>query len=288
LAPLPELGGRRKKRRRSRQETLTEEERRSLLGSTLGGLAYVGGAIDKPFAAMRGTVAAAGSAVSGDFDQAGEDLKQLLHLIPFSGTVDRQLAKRGIETPVPDEHIYGREVLERFGAPKNRPGAWNEWGKHPEEGFWDVAGLAADLLIAPPALPGLVPLTKAGMAAGKASKAMKEASKLAKKGDSAGALAEIAKGTKAAIKGGAGEEGLGRALGITPAAKAQEIEQGLRGLVGWRAPAFSPWRTLLGGEAFGVMGSRIGIGRDGWQAGFLAGSCPRDRQRGRLACLAVR
>jgi hypothetical protein len=277
----------------------------------------VGGAIDKPFAAMRGTVAAAGSAASGDFDQAGEDLKQLLHLIPFSGTVDRQLAKRGIETPVPDEHIYGREVLERFGAPKNRPGAWNEWGKHPDEAFWDVAGLAADLLIAPPALPGLVPLTKAGMAAGKASKAMKEASKLAKKGDSAGALAEIAKGTKAAIKGGAGEEGLGRALGITPAAKVQEIEQGLRGLIGWRAPAFSPWRTLLGSEAFGVMGagskkaakaveaayygkhspipgirsqfgSRIGIGRDGWQAGFLAGSCPRDRQRGRLACLAVR
>ena len=262
LAPLPALGSvttPKRRRRRVRPETLTEEDRRSLLGSTLGGLAYVGGAIDKPFAAARGAVAAVGDVISGDQDKAGEHAKQLLHLIPFSGTIDRQLAKRGIETPVPDEHIWGREVLESFGAPKNRPGAWSEWKEHPDEAFWDIAGVAADLMIAPPVLPGLMPLTKAGMAAGRMSKGMKAAAKLAKEGKSAEALAEGTKEVGKLLARSGDDIPLaeipGYIPGRTPAMKAKEIEQGLRGVAGLRAPAFSPWRMLLGDEPFAVMGA---------------------------------
>jgi hypothetical protein len=267
---------------------LTEEERASILGRMAGGLAYVGGAIDKPFAAARGAVAAAGDLARGDTRKAGEHAKQFLHLIPFSGTFQDEFEAAGI--PVPEEHIWGREVLESLGAPKNRPGAWDEWGKHPEEAFWDIAGIAADLAIAPPVLPGLLPLTKLGRAAGKASEAMIEAAKyapktgkvaeemtraakaLAAKGDTAAAEKMLAsvKGDPAKAIGirakelaeltaKGGEIPLtdipGYVAGATPALKVKEIEQGLRGLVGWRAPAFSPWRAILGDQPFGIMGA---------------------------------
>ena len=58
--PLSILPHPRRRVKRARRETLSEQERASLLKGALGGLAYVGGAIDKPFAATRGLVASVG------------------------------------------------------------------------------------------------------------------------------------------------------------------------------------------------------------------------------------
>jgi len=259
---LPALPGRAPQRRRRRPlpPSITEEERRNILGRALGGLAYIGGAIDKPFAATRGTVAAIGSALSGKPRKAKEDIKQLLHLIPFSGTFREQFTEMGI--PVPEEHIWGREVLERFGAPRNKPTGISGWKRDPAEAFWDVAGIATDLFLAPPFLPGLLPVTAKGAKIGRlGQKALKEIDEFAQLGKTEQALTKATQLAKPSIGLKAGEEGLkelqklpSRLLGTTPAAKIAEVEAGERALLGLR-PTWGVWSTLLGKHPIATFGT---------------------------------
>lgn len=186
--------------RRRRDPELTPEEERSLLGTALSGIAYLGGAIDKPWAATRGLV-------------GGGGLEQLLHAVPFSESLGF----------APKKKYGGRELLEMAGiAPRNVKGL----------DPWDVAGLGLEMVLGPP-LPGgpAIALTKAGRAAALGGKVAKGVPKLA-------AAAKQAKALGIPL-GKAGAAKTGRILGSTPAAYAKEIEHGLRGMGGifWPWPA---------------------------------------------------
>lgn len=130
---------------RDLQDLLEEEEEQRSLLRTLGspvisGLSYVGGVLDKPGAALRGTL----SGLSG-----GRWGGSLLNLLPFSGAM-------GL-TP-PEKRVYGRELLENWGMlGANRPGL----------DVGDVAGFGAEVALDPLAwMTG--GLSKAGQLAGKA------------------------------------------------------------------------------------------------------------------------
>jgi hypothetical protein len=223
LAPPP----RRRRRRAAPLPTLTEEEEKGLLGHALGGLAYVAGAIDKPFAATRGSV---NWALGGE---AGGGLK---HLIPFSGSLLRN-TPLGVD---PEEKIWGRDVLTTAGiSPPNKPG-FEDWG-------WDLAGFGADLLIAPPLPIGPAgSLTAKGLALARGGKAAARALKGVKGPAAIGAAKEATEGVKIAAKAfrpGATTKDVAAAIeqggyiaGLSPAAYANEIRLGLRGTGGLGLP----------------------------------------------------
>ncbi len=120
----------------------------------LSAVGYIAGSIDKPFAAMRGVLAG--------------DPSALLLAIPFSESflrkpIDNLLQGLGINAKVPEKHITGREVLEAWGAPKNKEGF--KPFRDPADALFDVAGLALEFLIVPPFLPRIGALTAKGQQA---------------------------------------------------------------------------------------------------------------------------
>ena len=137
-----------RRRGRTLDEPMTPEEQDSILAelgqSSLGGLAYIGSALDKPGRAVRGVLS---GLTGGDFDGG------LLNLIPFSDSL-------GITDSDP---ITGRDLLEGWGL----VGANTDQGWIPDAG--DLAGFAADLALDPTTYLsfGGSALTKLGKAAQK-------------------------------------------------------------------------------------------------------------------------
>ncbi len=188
----------------------------------LGFLAYAAGTIDKPFAAMRGLL-------------AGHP-EQLSLLLPF-GESWLKPAYESIGIKIPEKHITGREMLEAQGlAPPNIEGFHPIL--NPTDAVFDVLGLAADLLVTPPFLPGIGGLTAKGKTAfGLAKKITPEAETLAK----------AASGVTKAIPETAAETFLNvaerRNPAVTLAGKFREIGRGERSVVGLY-PMW-PWNKLL-------------------------------------------
>lgn len=126
------------------------EEERSLLRGALSGLQWFGETLDKPGAALRGTL-------------AGKP-KALLNLIPFSDTL-------GITDPA--ERTTGRELLEKVGAfGPNTPGL--DWG--------DAVGLATEVALDPLMLVAgpLGAISKAAQLTSKGAKLAKTSAEIAK------------------------------------------------------------------------------------------------------------
>ncbi len=165
------------------QRTVTDLLKSAAKGG-VGVLSYLGNLVDKPFAAARGAVSAVGSAVRGDAEGIREGLSQSLLLFPFSESYLRPVIDKTLETTglsaafgqVPEEHITGRRVTERLGAPKNKPGFHPI--DNPRDALWDALGLTAELLITPPWMPAVGAITKAGRLqyglAGKATQALEK------------------------------------------------------------------------------------------------------------------
>lgn len=235
------------RRRREREPELTPEEQRSLLRSlgpaVISGLSYLGGAIDKPGAAVRGVL----SGLSGGAWGGG-----LLNLIPFSGAT-------GITDP--QKRVYGRDLLERWGmlAP-NRPGL----------DIGDVLGAGVEIPLDPVAWAtfGASALTQAGQAA-------KRAGLLARAAEAAGKgvgprVARMTLTPRTILKALPGAE---RKAGfeawraatskLTPAASRRLLDETLGGLVGVAGYPTGPARWVFspGGlktaRALDVAGERL-------------------------------
>ncbi len=223
---------------------LTEEEESSLLGSALGGLEYIGGAIDKPFAAMRGLVSGlTGGPWGGPWDSP---LGSLANAIPFSDTL-------GITDR--EDVVFGRDILRNAGL----IGQTNTWGNF-------FGGLALDLLIAPPlpagpvaaAFPKLLLMSRGLGAAGKSARLGSRLTRITGIGADAraqlGALrAVVVKDTLGAAKfnrqavetlSGLGGYIPGQSLGQM----VQEIRLGQRGIAALRMP----WIPIPGFGAKGL------------------------------------
>ncbi len=115
--------------RRKKPPELSEEEQTSLLNKLMSGLEYTAYALDKPGAAVRGTL----SGLTGGPWGGG-----LLNLVPFSGTM-------GLTDP--KKRVWGQDILHRWGlTAKNRPGLHIT---DPEDLFGDVAGLGLEIITDP-------------------------------------------------------------------------------------------------------------------------------------------
>jgi hypothetical protein len=185
--------------------TLTPEEESTLLGNVLGGVQWIGETLDKPGAAVRGTL----SGLMGGKWGGG-----LLNLIPFSDAM-------GITNP--QERVYGRDLLEQAGvAGPNQPGLNLT---DPGDVVGDVGGFATEVLLDPLTMVTgpLGSLTKAGQAVTKGAK-------VAEKG------ADLATAQSRFMQQAAGKAVEGSTLATTPAAMAQQIREGQRGLIGFKLP----------------------------------------------------
>lgn len=109
-------------------------------------LATAANVIDKPAAATRGLLAG--------------DLSQLSLMLPFSESYLKPFYEKQLGIQIPDHHITGREVLERWGARKNKPGFHPL--DDPADAVLDVMGLALEVAALPPYVPRVGVLTKAG------------------------------------------------------------------------------------------------------------------------------
>lgn len=209
-----------------RTPPLTEEDEQNLLGGVISGLDYVGGILDKPGAAARGVISGITDLAQGDStpDWGGG----LLNLIPFSdslGITDRS------------DRISGRDLLEQWGAPQNKPGFFNESGDFDTEEFiWDLGGFLTEVPLDP-----LIAVTGPAGSFAKGSKALKVTEAA---GDKIGDLAGALKSFDEAIA-----SKTGAALRPTPAKLVQQVRDGERGLAGIRLPfAKSPLLTLGAGS----------------------------------------
>lgn len=184
---------------RSRQQReVTPEEERSLLGSILGGVEYIGSTLDKPGAAVRGVVHGLTDVAQGE---ANPDFGGgLLNLIPFSDTM-------GITNR--EERVSGRDVLENVGlAAPNKPGLGLN-SINPTEWDWqnlggDVAGFGAEVVMDPHTwITGpLGTILKGAGAAEKATPVAKAVAEAAARGEEL-PLSELAKTFKEALPFGA-------------------------------------------------------------------------------------
>jgi hypothetical protein len=194
---------------------LTPEEESSLLGNVLGGVQWLGETLDKPGAALRGTL----SGMMG-----GEWGGGLLNLVPFSDAM-------GLTDP--QKRVYGRDLLETAGlAEKNKPGLNLS---DPADVAGDVAGFATEVLLDPLTMVTgpLGSLTKAGQAITKGAK-------VAEKG------ADLATAESRFMTQAAGKAVEGSTLATTPAAMAQQIREGQRGLLGLKLPWQSEAEVTFG------------------------------------------
>ena len=198
-------------RRRAQQAPpLSEEEQASLLQQGIGALSYVAETLDKPGSAVRGLL-------------AGQP-EQLLNLIPFSDTLgitdEQGWFADSLNQTRSGERVSGRELLETWGiAPENQLGFFNSV----EDSLWDVGGFLTEV--------GLDPLMLVRGPTG----ALTSLGLKAQRGTQ-----KVAKGLKGAekqfIEQMAGVGKLGREMGTTPAAMANEIEAGERALFALQVP----------------------------------------------------
>jgi len=143
------LGGTRQQELPATQMRGIVDAIRSAAGSGLSLLASAANVLDKPGAAMRGILAG--------------DLSQLTFMLPFSESILKPIYEKKLGIKIPDHHISGREVLERWGAKKNKIGFHPL--TDPADAVLDVLGLAVEVAAFPPYVPRIGTLTKAGEAA---------------------------------------------------------------------------------------------------------------------------
>jgi hypothetical protein len=250
---------------------ITPEEEQSTLGKVLGWLQYAGETLGKPLAAVEGVASGLTDMAQGsDFNDAewGGGVK---NLIPFSDTLGLTDA---------DKRVYGKDLLTR------------KWGLMDEDSTASsIAGFGLDVAADP--LTWLSGTTKALTAAGMAKQAaLKESMKTVEGGSKymkglVEGMTPLAKGEK--LMEAAWESPLGKgsinvskkvpelaanasapvakgaeAMGRTPAMLAQEIREGLRGIVrikpplmggpGWNIGAGSEWAAkAVESGAYGVL-----------------------------------
>ena len=211
---------------------LTPEEESTLFSKTMGAVRYFGETLDKPGAAVRGTLS---GLTGGDWGGG------LANLIPFSDYAGRT---------DPSKRVDGRDLLEQWGmVPKNIPGLHLPTNAaNAADLAGDVGGFALALALDPLiwVRGPMGALTQAGI---DASKAAKTAGRVAKSADFGKALAEtlpkleatldVTKTPAATITG--------RTLGHSTAELAQQIRRGERGIVGLAMPfTGTPIGTPLG------------------------------------------
>lgn len=195
---------------------LSDEETSGILDNVLSGVTWVGEMLDKPGRAVRGTIS---GLTGGDWGGG------LSNLIPFSDTLGITDSK---------DAVYGRDLLERAGAPKNKPGFFND----PLDSFFDVAGFATEVVTDPLSYVGgpMSALTKAGKESSKAAKlAGKAAEKVASWGDAISHWDDLVAGTAKS----------GRTLGTSQLAYVDEIREGLRGVASIGIPG-THYRKVFG------------------------------------------
>jgi len=105
--------------------------------SAVSALYVIGNVIDKPFAAFRGILA--------------REPEHLMVLLPFSESYLKGFWEATFPWKVPERHITGREVLEKWGAPKNKPGF--HVLADPYDAIYDILGLGVEIFAVPPGLP---------------------------------------------------------------------------------------------------------------------------------------
>jgi len=127
-------------------KTLASRIKQGLSGG-LSLLASAANIIDKPFAATRGILAG--------------DLRQLAFVLPFSESYLKGFYEKTLGIKIPERHITGREVLEAWGAPKDKAASFLSLSD-PMDAFFDAAGIALDFLVVPPFLPKIGGLTRYG------------------------------------------------------------------------------------------------------------------------------
>lgn len=181
-----------------------------MLSRGIGALEYIGGALDKPGAAVRGLL-------------AGEP-EQLLHAIPFSSTIAEAV---GYDMP---ERVTGRDLLEQYGiAPLNKPGL--SPFKEPEDAAWDIGGFALEVALDPlwllsgPASAGVKSLAKGSKAFSATADVLGTAGKASKAGKAAEAALEAGKSAKltaSAVEAGATSTGVAEAKAAKAAKAAAE------------------------------------------------------------------
>lgn len=192
---------------------LPEEEEASLLSKGMGALTWLGESLDKPGLALRGAL-------------AGKP-EQLLNLIPFSDflgiTSEQGKWHDTLGVTHEADRVYGRDLLEAYGAPRNRSGFRPL--ADTADAAWDVAGLGAEVLLDPLWLVGgpAAALTKAGREVAQGAKFAKGAKGVAEVGSH---IDDVLNGVSKT----------GRILGTSPAAMADEIREGYRGLLSLRIP----------------------------------------------------
>ncbi len=195
---------------------LTEQEREELRAQGVGHMAVntleaIAGALDKPGAAVRGTLAG--------------DPWAWLQAVPFSRTA-------GLADP--KDVVYGRDLLAQWGiAPPNKKGftghGWDEF-------LWDVAGLGTEIVTDPLMLLAVGGPTKKGIEQlGKAASLVKGAKAADEAVDSArtlrGAVESLTKAVEHPL-----ETRPGGVMGQTAAQRAGEYARGERALFGIKIP----------------------------------------------------
>lgn len=181
------------------EPAISPEAEQSLLGGVMSGVQYLGETLDKPGAAVRGTIAGKPEA--------------LLNLIPFSDML-------GITKP--EERTTGKQLAQQWGmiGPDSGNPDWSETIGHGAAGFGVELALDPLLWVTGP----LGALTKSGQAAAKAARAAGKVT------DMAGGIARLEGAAKAAELGKAAQ------TLTTPLSYANQLRTGQRALLGLGAP----------------------------------------------------
>lgn len=227
LPALRSAGLRRKKQQAEGTAPLSPEEETGLLSGTLGMLGWLAESFDKPRAAVQGFL-------------AGKP-EQLLNLIPFSDTIGLT-SETGYLAPYinqlkHDDRVYGRDLLEAWNiAPPNQEGFHPI--DNPQDALWDALGLTTEIVGDPLNLVKgpMGALTKIGLDVSKGAKFAKGAEGLTDLVTHAGKVADET-------------QMMGKILGSTPQAVADEIRRGERGLISLGLPFVKePWKVFGAGS----------------------------------------
>jgi len=227
LPTLRSAGLRRKKQQAEGEAPLSPEEETGLLSGTLGMLGWLAESFDKPRAAVQGLL-------------AGKP-EQLLNLVPFSDTIGLT-SETGYLAPYinqlkHDDRVYGRDLLEAWNvAPPNQEGFHPV--DNPQDALWDALGLTTEIVGDPLNLVKgpMGALTSAGLGVSKGAKFAKGAEGLTDLVTHAGKVADET-------------QMMGKILGSTPQAVADEIRRGERGLISLGLPFVKePWKVFGAGS----------------------------------------
>lgn len=231
---------------------LTPQEEKSILGSVMGGIEYLGESIEKPGYAVRGLM-------------EGKP-KAALNLIPFYDTIQQSRLGKAVGLPEAPKVSEDESLTNVFGAPENTPGFFGEGLTRPETWDWmDIPRFGWGMATNPITYASFLPkVTSAAAAAGKAAKA----AGMAKVAEATAGLAEgtpeyaaaftkamqplddaaiaASKGAAGAIEGGARPFGI--AVKSTPAELAEQVRQGERAGIGFGVPFMDPAFTFGAGN----------------------------------------